>query len=80
MEPPIPPGAKMPPGLDTLVISGEFDAVTSTVEGRHTARLFPRGRYYEVPNRGHVSELFFPFTSPATDRIRRFVRSITSTG
>lgn len=80
MEPPIPPGAKMPPGLDTLVISGEFDAVTSTVEGRQTARLFPRGRYYEVPNRGHVSELFFPFTSPATDRIRRFVRSITSTG
>lgn len=78
MEPPIPPGAKMPGDLDTLVISGEFDAITSTVEGRQTARLFPRGRYHEVPNRGHASELFFPFSSPATARIRAFFRAITS--
>ena len=80
MEPAIKPGQKMPAGLDTLVIAGEFDAITTAYEARKTLRFFPRGRYYEARNRGHASELYFPFTSPVTDRIRGFVSSITRKG
>lgn len=77
MEPPIPPGQEMPAQLDTLVIAGEFDVITSVAEGRQVERRFPRGRLYVAPNMGHASELYFPFTSPATDRIRNFVRVVT---
>lgn len=76
MEPPIPPGAKMPSDLDTLVIAGEFDAITSVAEGRQVTRRFDRGRLYVVPNRGHASELYYPFRSRATGRIRHFVRNL----
>lgn len=76
MQPPIPRGAKMPGRLDTLVLAGEFDSITSVREARKVNSRFPRGRLYIVPNHGHVSELYFPFTSPATPRIRHFVRSL----
>ena len=80
MEPPIPPGQKMPGDLDTLVTAGEFDAITSVAEARQVERRFPRGRLYVGPNMGHASELYFPFTSPVTDRIRQFVSSVTRKG
>lgn len=76
MEPPIPPGAKMPAGLRTLVLAGGFDSITSVEEARQVTRRFPRGRLYVVPGRGHASELYFPFTSKATPRIRHFVRTL----
>lgn len=76
MQPPIPPGRKMPGRLDTLVLAGEFDAITSVREARAVEKRFPRGRLYVVPNRGHASELYFPFTSSATPRIRHFIRSL----
>jgi len=76
MEPPIPPGRKMPARLDTLVLAGEFDSITSVREARGVVARFPRGRLYVVPNRGHVSELYFPFASPATARIRHFIRGL----
>ncbi len=75
-EPPIPPGRKMPGRLDTLVLAGEFDSITSVREARRVKWRFPRGRLFVVPNHGHVSELYFPFTSPATPRIRHFIRAI----
>lgn len=75
-EPPIPKGSKMPGRLDTLVLAGEFDSITSVREARRVKWRFPRGRLYIVPNRGHASELYFPFTSPATPRIRHFVRAL----
>lgn len=76
MQPPIPAGRKMPGRLDTLVLAGEFDSITSVREARRVNARFPRGRLYIVPSRGHVSELYFPFTSPATPRIRHFVRAL----
>jgi len=75
-KPPIPRGRKMPGRLDTLVLAGEFDSITSVREGRKVNSRFPRGRLYIVPSRGHASELYFPFTSPATPRIRHFIRAI----
>ena len=44
MKPPIPAGRKMPGKLKTLVLAGEFDAITSVKEGRQVTRRFPRGR------------------------------------
>lgn len=76
MQPPIPPGAKMPGRLKTLVIAGEFDAITSVKEARQVNRRFPSGRLFVVPNRGHVSELYYPFASKATGRIRHFVKNL----
>ncbi|HNC05586.1 MAG TPA: alpha/beta hydrolase [Solirubrobacterales bacterium] len=75
-QPPIPRGRKMPGRLDTLVLAGEFDSITSVREARKVNSRFPRGRLYIVPDRGHASELYFPFTSPATPRIRHFVRAL----
>jgi pimeloyl-ACP methyl ester carboxylesterase len=76
MARPIPRGGEMPPGLDTLVLAGEFDSITSVKEARRVVRFFPRGRLTVIRNRGHASELYFPFTSSATDRIRNFVRNL----
>lgn len=75
-QPPIPRGRKMPGRLDTLILAGEFDSITSVSEAREVRARFPRGRLYIVPDRGHASELYFPFTSPATPRIRHFVRGL----
>ncbi len=58
------------------MIAGEFDAITSVAEGRQVTRRFDRGRIYVVPNRGHASELYYPFRSRATGRIRHFVRNL----
>ncbi|MGB0120343.1 MAG: alpha/beta hydrolase [Solirubrobacterales bacterium] len=76
MQPPIPEGKSMPGQLKTLVLAGEFDAITSVKEARQVTRRFPGGRLYVVPNRGHASELYYPFKSPATGRIRHFVRGL----
>ncbi|HTU16112.1 MAG TPA: alpha/beta fold hydrolase [Solirubrobacterales bacterium] len=76
MQPPIPPGTSMPGRLKTLVLAGEFDSITSVKEARQVVRRFPGGRLFVVPNRGHASELYYPFTSPATGRIRHFVKGL----
>jgi pimeloyl-ACP methyl ester carboxylesterase len=76
MEKPVPQGVEMPEALDTLVLAGEFDAITTVPEARVVNERFPRGRLFIVPNRGHASELYYPFTSPATGRIRQFVGNL----
>jgi len=73
---PVPTGASMPPGLRTLVLAGEYDDITSVAEARQVAGRFPSSSLMIVRSRGHASELYFPFTSPATPRIRRFVRGL----
>jgi pimeloyl-ACP methyl ester carboxylesterase len=75
-DPPVPAGAAMPAGLPTLVLAGEFDDITSVTEAKQVAVRFPSSRLFVVPGRGHASELYFPFVSPATDRIRRFIRGL----
>ncbi len=75
VERPVPKGWKAPESLPTLVLAGELDDITSVREARQTARRFPRSRLYVVPNRGHVSSLYFPFVSPAVGVIRNFIRN-----
>jgi pimeloyl-ACP methyl ester carboxylesterase len=75
LDPPVPAGVGMPAGLPTLILAGELDDITSVPEARTVAARFPDSRLFVVPNRGHASELYFPFVSPATTRIRRFIRA-----
>lgn len=72
-EPAIPPDWRAPSSFPTLVLAGEVDDITSVAEARQVARRFPRSRLYVVPNRGHVSSLYFPFRSPAVGVIRNFI-------
>ncbi|HEY7267374.1 MAG TPA: alpha/beta fold hydrolase [Solirubrobacterales bacterium] len=73
MEPPVPAGASQPAGLPVLVLSGEFDDITTVREARSVARRYPSSRLRIVPNRGHASDLYYPRRSPAVRWIRRFV-------
>jgi pimeloyl-ACP methyl ester carboxylesterase len=75
MEPPVPAGAGRPAGLPVLVLSGEFDDITTVSEARQVAGRYPSSRLRIVPNRGHVSDLYYPHRSPAVRWIRRFVAS-----
>jgi pimeloyl-ACP methyl ester carboxylesterase len=74
LEPPVPVGWRAPRSFPTLILAGELDDVTSVKEARQVAVRFPRSRLDIVPNRGHVSSLYFPFRSPAVGAIRDFVR------
>lgn len=73
MQPPVPTGATQPAGLPVLVLSGEFDDITTVREARQVARRYPSSRLRIVPNRGHVSDLYYPRRSPAVRWIRRFI-------
>jgi pimeloyl-ACP methyl ester carboxylesterase len=74
LEPPVPEGWQAPRSFPTLILAGELDDVTSVKEARQVAARFPRSHLDIVPNRGHVSSLYFPFRSPAVSAIRDFVR------
>jgi pimeloyl-ACP methyl ester carboxylesterase len=75
MEPPVPPGSSQPAALPVLVLSGEFDDITTVSEARAVARQYPSGQVRIVPSRGHASDLYYPRRSPAVRWIRRFVAS-----
>ncbi|HWA31444.1 MAG TPA: alpha/beta hydrolase, partial [Rhizomicrobium sp.] len=53
---PIPPGTKFP-DVPVLVLNGDLDTVTSPIEGKRTAALFPNATYIEVPNTVHESAI-----------------------
>jgi pimeloyl-ACP methyl ester carboxylesterase len=74
-EPAIPSGWHAPRSFPTLVTAGQVDDVTSVREAREVRARFPRSRLYVVPDRGHVSSLYFPLRSPAIGVIRRFIVS-----
>lgn len=74
LESPVPAGWTAPSVFPTLILAGQLDDVTSVAEARQVKERFPRARLYVVPNRGHSSSLYFPFRSPATAEIRRFLR------
>ncbi len=69
----IPNGWRAPRSLPTLILAGQVDDVTSVAEAKQVRRRFPRSRLYVVPDRGHVSSLYFPFRSAAVGVIRRFI-------
>jgi pimeloyl-ACP methyl ester carboxylesterase len=82
---PAPPASGLPPAIPsdwhaprtfpTLVTAGQVDDVTSVREARQVQARFPRSALYVVPDRGHVSSLYFPFRSPAVGVIRHFIAS-----
>lgn len=82
---PAPPAGGLPPAIPsdwhaprtfpTLVTAGQVDDVTSVREAHQVAARFPRSKLYVVPDRGHVSSLYFPFRSPAVGVIRHFIAS-----
>jgi pimeloyl-ACP methyl ester carboxylesterase len=75
LPPAIPSDWRAPRSFPTLVTSGQVDDVTSVREAHEVAARFPRSRLYVVPDRGHVSSLYFPFRSPAVGVIRHFIAS-----
>jgi pimeloyl-ACP methyl ester carboxylesterase len=75
MQPPVPTGSQQPANVPALVLSGEFDDITTVSEARKVARQYPLGRVRIVPSRGHASDLYYPGRSPAVRWIRRFVAS-----
>ena len=74
-EPAIPSDWRAPRSFPTLITAGQVDDVTSVREAHQVQARFPRSRLYVVPDRGHVSSLYFPFRSPAVGVIRRFITS-----
>jgi pimeloyl-ACP methyl ester carboxylesterase len=72
---PIPSDWRAPRSFPTLITAGQVDDVTSVREARQVQARFPRSELYIVPDRGHVSSLYFPFRSPAVGVIRRFITS-----
>ena len=75
MQPPVPSGSTQPASLPVLVLSGEFDDITTVSEARAVAAQYQSGRVRIVPSRGHASDLYYPYRSPAVGWIRRFVAS-----
>lgn len=71
-QPPVAADAPAP-DAPTLVISGELDNVTSPAEGRATAALFPRSRFWLFPDGGHVASLYGR-NNPGAKRIRAFLK------
>ena len=70
---PIPSDWQAPRSFPTLITAGQVDDVTSVREAHQVQARFPRSQLYVVPDRGHVSSLYFPFRSPAVGVIRRFI-------
>ncbi len=70
---PIPSSWRAPRSFPTLITAGQADDVTSVREAHQVQARFPRSELYVVPDRGHVSSLYFPFRSPAVGVIRRFI-------
>ena len=75
LPPAIPSDWRAPSTFPTLVTAGQVDDVTSVREAHQVAARFPRSKLYVVPDRGHVSSLYFPFRSPAVGVIRHFIAS-----
>ena len=73
-EAPIPSGAR-PTEAPVLVVSGEFDSVTSPYEGRLVAEMFPDARQFVDRGAGHVADLY-DSTIPAAVRTREFLRHV----
>jgi pimeloyl-ACP methyl ester carboxylesterase len=72
---PIPSDWRAQRSFPTLITAGQVDDVTSVREAHEVQARFPRSQLYVVPDRGHVSSLYFPFRSPAVGVIRRFITS-----
>lgn len=65
------------PDVPVLVISGEFDNITSVNEGAAAARAFPQGRHVILANSFHVNALSRARADCAAGIVRRFISTLT---
>jgi pimeloyl-ACP methyl ester carboxylesterase len=71
-EPPVEEDAEAP-DVPVLVVSGEFDSLTTVHEGKVVAEMFPDSEQFIARNVGHVDALYHE-DGPAAREIRRFLR------
>jgi pimeloyl-ACP methyl ester carboxylesterase len=71
-EPPVDENAEAP-DIPVLVVSGEFDSLTTVHEGEVVTDMFPNGEQFIARNVGHVDALYHE-DGPAAREIRRFLR------
>jgi pimeloyl-ACP methyl ester carboxylesterase len=70
-EPPISDGDE-PTQAPVLVLSGEFDSITTPNEGRLVAAEFPDAEQYVARNAGHVDALYYR-NGEAAKKVRSFL-------
>jgi pimeloyl-ACP methyl ester carboxylesterase len=66
------------PAIPALVISGEFDDVTSRQQGAIAAAQFPQGRHVIVANSFHVNALTPARGTCIPDLVRRFIETLAA--
>jgi pimeloyl-ACP methyl ester carboxylesterase len=71
-EPAVDPEVDAPTEAPVLVVSGEFDDLTTPWEGKQVAKSFPNSRQYIDRNAGHVYALYYTHGKAARE-IRAFL-------
>ena len=71
-EPAVDPETQEPTDAPVLVVSGEFDDLTTPFEGKTVAGFFPDSEQFVAPNAGHVDALYYAHR-PAARKIREFL-------
>jgi len=71
-EPPADPKTQEPTEAPVLVVSGEFDDLTTPHEGKLVADLFPGSEHFIARNAGHVDALYAS-NGDAARKIRSFL-------
>ena len=71
-EPPADPETQEPTEAPVLVVSGEFDDLTTAHEGKVVADLFPDSEHFIARNAGHVDALYAS-NGAAAREIRHFL-------
>jgi pimeloyl-ACP methyl ester carboxylesterase len=66
------------PDVPALVISGEFDNMTTPADGAAVANEFKRGRHVRIVNSFHVNALPRARSSCAAEIVRRFISTLTT--
>ena len=66
------------PDVPALVISGEFDSITTPAEGAAVAGAFKRGVHVVIANSFHVNALPRGRSACAADIVRRFLARLTT--
>ena len=73
-EPPADPETQEPTEAPVLVVSGEFDDLTTPHEGKVVADLFPDSEHFIARNAGHVDALYAT-NGDAARKIRSFLKT-----
>jgi pimeloyl-ACP methyl ester carboxylesterase len=65
------------PDVPALVLSGEFDNMTTVADGAQVARAFGHGRQIEIANSFHVNALPRSRSTCGADIARHFIRTLS---